>query len=85
MDNRKNKGGRQMVLSLRRWLSRILFVVIFTLLLLIVTGSYRWLVDVIAPVHPYREPKGAALKVFQADAEKGSITDRLRWFYWYGE
>jgi hypothetical protein len=77
-----------MVLSLRKWLSRILFVVIFTLLLLIATGSYRWLVDVIAPVHPYKIPKGEALKVFQAnpaDAEKGSLTDRLRWFYWYGE
>lgn len=77
-----------MVLSLRKWLSRILFVVLFTLLLLVATGGYRWLVDVISPVHPYRTPKGDALKVFQtspADAEKGSLTERLRWFYWYGE
>ncbi|GLX69060.1 DUF4227 family protein [Paenibacillus glycanilyticus] len=77
-----------MVLSLRKWLSRILFVVIFTLLLLIVTGSYRFLIDAIAPVHPYRTPKGDALKVFQSDpaaVEKGSLADRLRWFYWYGE
>lgn len=82
------KGEGRMVLSVRKWLNRILFVIIFTLLFLITTGSYKWLVEVIAPVNPYQTPKGAALKVFQADpatAEKGSVTEQLRWFYWYGE
>ncbi|MFX3633553.1 MAG: DUF4227 family protein [Candidatus Pristimantibacillus sp.] len=77
-----------MVLSLRRWLSRIVFVIVFALLLLITTGGYRWVVDIISPVHPYHTPKGDALKVFQEDPsspENGSIADRLRWFYWYGE
>lgn len=77
-----------MILSVRRWLSRILFIVIFVVLFLIATGGYRLLVDVISPVHPYREPKGSALKVFKTDPdtpEGGNAADRLRWFYWYGE
>ncbi|MFC4777493.1 DUF4227 family protein [Paenibacillus sp. GCM10023252] len=77
-----------MIWSIRKWANRMLFVVIFTLLLLIVTGSYGWLADVLSPVHPYRTPQGDALKVFQSDPrtyEGGSVSDRLRWFYWYGE
>ncbi|WP_138753436.1 YqzK family protein [Paenibacillus sinopodophylli] len=77
-----------MVFSIRRWTSRIFFIIIFTLLLCLVTGSYRWLADAISPVHPYREPKGASLKVFVTDPgspDSKDVADRLRWFYWYGE
>ncbi|KRE54315.1 YqzK family protein [Paenibacillus sp. Soil522] len=77
-----------MVFSIRKWTSRIVFIVIFAVLLLAVTGSYRWLADAISPVHPYREPKGAALKVFVTDPnspDSKNAADRLRWFYWYGE
>ncbi|MFF2482092.1 DUF4227 family protein [Paenibacillus sp. NPDC058071] len=77
-----------MVVSLRRWLSRLLFVILFALLLFIVTGGYRLLADAVSPIHPYKKPKGEALKVFQSEPllpGKGSITDRLRLFYWYGE
>ncbi|WP_042162636.1 DUF4227 family protein [Paenibacillus gorillae] len=77
-----------MVLSLRKWISRIVFAIIFSMLLILATGGYSWLVDVISPVHPYHKPKGAAMKVFQADPMipgNGSLADRLRWFYWYGE
>lgn len=76
------------VFSIRKWVSRMFFIVLFTAILLIVTGGYRVLIDVISPVHPYREPKGEALKVFVSDPESpegGDLTDRLRWFYWYGE
>ncbi|CAM4503548.1 hypothetical protein FHS16_004539 [Paenibacillus endophyticus] len=77
-----------MVFSIRNWSSRVFFIVIFTLLFLVVTGGYRWLADAISPVHPYREPKGAALKVFVTDPDSPdskAAADRLRWFYWYGE
>lgn len=77
-----------MVLSLRKWFSRFVFVLLFGLLFIAATGGYRFLVDVISPVHPYKTPKGDALKVFQVDPatpENGSVADRLRWFYWYGE
>ena len=77
-----------MVFSIRRWTSRIFFIVVFTVLLFVVTGGYRWLADAISPVHPYREPKGDAMKVFVTDPESPDskdVADRLRWFYWYGE
>ncbi|MGO4539793.1 DUF4227 family protein [Paenibacillus sp. 2TAB19] len=77
-----------MVLSIRKWASKLFFIVVFTAALLVVTGGYRFLVDAISPVHPYREPKGEALKVFLTDPESpegGHLADRLRWFYWYGE
>lgn len=77
-----------MVLSIRRWTSRFVFFVIFTILLFVVTGGYRWLADVVSPVHPYQEPRGRSLKVFVHDPDSpdgGNAADRLRWFYWYGE
>lgn len=77
-----------MIVTVRSWFSRLLFLMLFAVLLFIAAGGYRWLVDVIAPVHPYREPKGDAMKVFLTDPatpEEGSGADRLRWFYWYGE
>ncbi|MUT65552.1 DUF4227 family protein [Paenibacillus sp. NEAU-GSW1] len=77
-----------MILSLRKWASRILFAIIFMLLLIVATGGYNWIAGVISPVNPYQKPKGSALKVFQADPiapDSGSVADRLRLFYWYGE
>lgn len=77
-----------MVFSIRRWTSRVFFMFVFVLLLFVVTGGYRWLADAISPVHPYREPKGNAMKVFVTDPNSPDSTgtaDRLRWFYWYGE
>lgn len=77
-----------MVFSIRKWTRRIVFLVVFMILLFTVTGGYRWLADAISPVHPYREPKGDALKVFVTDPDSpdtGNAADRLRWFYWYGE
>lgn len=77
-----------MVFSIRRWTSRVFFIVVFSILLFIVTGGYRWLAEAISPIHPYREPKGNAMKVFVTDAdspESKDAADRLRWFYWYGE
>jgi len=76
-----------MVFSIRKWTSRLLFIVIFLLMLIVATGGYRWLIDAIAPIDPYHKPKGEAVKAFtqHGSPEGGSIADRLRWFYWYGE
>lgn len=84
----RDEGGRDMVFSIRKWTSRLLFIVIFFLLLLAFTGSYRWMVDVISPLEPYRKPKGEAVKVFtisESTPDRLNISERLRWFYWYGE
>ena len=77
-----------MVISIRNWVSRIFFIVLFVALLFIVTAGYRLIVEVISPVHPFQAPRGDALKVFATDPaspEGGNSADRLRWFYWYGE
>jgi hypothetical protein len=65
-----------------------LFLAVFALLLFVAAGGYRWLEEVISPVQPYREPKGDAMKVFAREPsspDSASGTERLRWFYWYGE
>jgi Protein of unknown function (DUF4227) len=52
-------------------------------------GGCRLLAVWIAPDDPYRVPQGHAQKVFKAadqqQGENGSIAERLRLFYWYGE
>lgn len=81
------KGGIDVIISLREWLNRVLFIGLFVVLLIIAAGGYKWLVDVFAPVHPYREPAGNAVKVFVTDPavpDEGSGADQLRWFFWYG-
>ncbi|MDF2834551.1 MAG: hypothetical protein K0Q63_191 [Paenibacillus sp.] len=77
-----------MVISFKGWMSRMLFLLLFAALLVIASGGYRWLLEVVSPVSPYHKPKGEALKVLQqepASPEGGNTADRLRWFYWYGE
>jgi hypothetical protein len=77
-----------MIWSMRKWLEKLKFVVVFVLLtyllyhvLLVVSG---W----IPPMEKYGQPKGKSVKVFQQHAsigDQGSLADRLRLFYWYGE
>ncbi|CAM3965961.1 YqzK family protein [Paenibacillus alkaliterrae] len=77
-----------MIFSIRTWTSRVVFIVVFSVLLLAVTGGYRWLAEALSPVHPYRVPEGDALKVFISEPgppDSSKMADRLRWFYWYGE
>ncbi|AJY77231.1 DUF4227 family protein [Paenibacillus beijingensis] len=77
-----------MIVSLRTWLRRLLFVIVFIVLTFLAFGGYRWAALLIAPMDPYKTPEGGAVKVFHrhvAPQEGGSIADRLRWFYWYGE
>lgn len=77
-----------MVISFKGWASRLLFLVLFAVLLVVASGCYRWLLEVVSPISQYDKPKGEALKVLQqqpALPEGGTASDRLRLFYWYGE
>ncbi|ALS28374.1 DUF4227 family protein [Paenibacillus cisolokensis] len=77
-----------MVVSVRKWVGNLLFMTVFLALFLVVSGGYRWLLDFISPVDPYREPQGEAVKAFrqlETYPEGGSVVDTLRWFYWYGQ
>ncbi|MFC4808421.1 DUF4227 family protein [Paenibacillus sp. GCM10023250] len=78
-----------MVVSVRRWLRRLLFMLLLGVLTVTMYGGCRMIAVWIAPDDPYRVPQGHALKVFKAadqqEGENGSIAERLRLFYWYGE
>ncbi|XEC92816.1 DUF4227 family protein [Paenibacillus tarimensis] len=71
-----------MVVSLRKVFSLLSFAILFILLTLLVSGGYRWLLEKVSFTDRYEAPQGQALKVFQGEA---TVTERLRWFYLYGE
>ncbi|MCM3747336.1 YqzK family protein [Paenibacillus pasadenensis] len=78
-----------MIVSVRRWLSRLVFAAIFACLTAIVYEGFQLAQVWIRPLDPYAVPRGQALKVFEqpyeVPPEGGSIMDRLRWFYYNGE
>ncbi|MBP3964399.1 DUF4227 family protein [Paenibacillus lignilyticus] len=77
-----------MVVSVRRWLRRILFVLLLCFLTITMYGGCRFIAVWITPQDPYRVPQGQALKVFNEEpfqVDASSIYDKLRLFYWYGE
>ncbi|MBD2846831.1 YqzK family protein [Paenibacillus sp. IB182496] len=78
-----------MIISLRKWLAALAFVVLFAVLTVIASGGYRWLVDKALAPDRYKEPQGYAVKVFEEDVvhqpDKASLLNRLRRFYLYGE
>lgn len=76
-----------MVVSLRKWLDRLKYVVLFLLFSCVLSYLFRHFADWIEPREPYREPRGHAVKV---DGEPApgtgvSMAERLKFFYWYGE
>lgn len=77
-----------MVISLRKWIERfkflILFLVLTYLIFLLLNKVSLW----VEPEHKYNQPIGDAVKVtIHNDFYEGgaSVKDRLRFFYWYGE
>ncbi|MBW7473519.1 YqzK family protein [Paenibacillus oenotherae] len=77
-----------MVLSVRRWTRRIVFIVLLALFTIVMYNGCRYIAVWIAPEDPYRVPQGSAEKVFRAQPaplEENTLSDRLRLFYWYGE
>lgn len=77
-----------MIISIRKWVGNLLFLIVFVICTLCLFSGYHWIIDMVAPVDPYQVPKGTSVKVFHIHTtppESGSIAERLRWFYWYGE
>lgn len=77
-----------MVVPLKRWLTRLKFILLF---LALSYALYQVLEVVSAWIEPqkYRAPDGTAVKVFQHEQlweePVDSPMERLRLFYWYGE
>ncbi len=76
-----------MIVSLRKVMERGKFVILFIVLTFLLYHAFGIISAWIQPVERYREPKGRAVKVFQNGgfSENGSMADRLKLFYWYGE
>jgi hypothetical protein len=80
-----------MVISLRRGLKWLRLVVLFVVLACMFYYSLRLFTDWITPVNHYRIPEGHAVKVFggqdlsDTPEHKTAVSERLRFFYWYGE
>ena len=78
-----------MVVPLRKWMRRIVFLALFAAAAWILYGAVgsaqAWMVP-----NKYREPEGRSVKAFRmnggaaADAPESAL-ERLRLFYWYGE
>ncbi|MNI24211.1 hypothetical protein D3C73_778240 [compost metagenome] len=77
-----------MIFIYRKWLSRIRFVLLFMLLTYLLYHVILVWSDIIQPTDRYKTPAGKSVKAFHqhtVNIDKGSISDRLRLFYWYGE
>jgi hypothetical protein len=77
-----------MILSIRSWLSRLMFIAMFAALTVVFYEACRLAESWVVPVDRYSVPRGPALKVFEhheAPPEGGTIAERLRWFYFNGE
>ncbi|WP_127585938.1 DUF4227 family protein [Paenibacillus koleovorans] len=78
-----------MIFSVRRWLIRAKFLFLFVVLTISVYWLFQWIAGWTEPTQRYREPHGRAVKAFEHEqqviSEKGTLADRLLFFYWYGE
>jgi hypothetical protein len=77
-----------MFFSYRKWRDRTRYFVLFMLLTYLLYHIMQIVTGWIQPTEKYKAPGGKAVKVFHHHAsatESGSMSDRLRLFYWYGE
>lgn len=79
-----------MIFSYRKLLVRLRFILMFMALTVVIYQVMLVLSSWIEPVNRYRTPTGKSVKVFgqhehATSGESGSMSDRLRLFYWYGE
>lgn len=78
-----------MVISLRKWLLRLKYALIFMALSYIFYYAFGLMQEYILPPDKYRVPEGSAVKVFQSDhsivSDADNLAERLKLFYWYGE
>ncbi|MCR8843033.1 YqzK family protein [Paenibacillus sp. SC116] len=78
-----------MIVSIRSFMQRLRFIVIFFLATYVVVQLLGVVSAWIAPVNKYREPQGRAVKVFhpnvELDMEPEQFRERLKLYYWLGE
>lgn len=78
-----------MVLYIRKWVDRIKFIFMFSLLTFVLYHIFMMITAWIEPTQKYKEPAGRAVKAFQHQhvsiSDTGSMKARLKLFYWYGE
>lgn len=78
-----------MIISLKRWIHRAKFIIIFMVCTYLVFEILTTVTAWISPVDKYREPHGKAVKVFNPNAEmliqSDAFADRLLLFFWLGE
>ncbi|MFD2672827.1 DUF4227 family protein [Marinicrinis sediminis] len=77
-----------MIISLRKWMERIQFLLLFVCLTYVFSHVYGWVQDWLDPMDTYRVPEGAAVKAFSTDAgwtEPRHPLERLKQFYLTGE
>lgn len=85
------KGRIQMVVSLRRLMEWIKFLLLFVLFTMLLYQVFSLFSDWLQPRYPYREPAGRAVKVFapysigSSDHQTMDIGERLLLFYRIGE
>ncbi|AWB45069.1 DUF4227 domain-containing protein [Paenibacillus sp. CAA11] len=77
-----------MVISVRKGLRALRFLIIFVVLVYVLSKLYGVLGDWTSSVDKYRYPEGSAVKAAGSPAEQGleeSLLDRLKLFYRLGE
>ncbi|NRF89630.1 YqzK family protein [Paenibacillus frigoriresistens] len=79
-----------MIFSYRKLVVRLRFILLFMILTVILYQVMLVLSGWIQPVNKYRTPTGKSVKVFGQHehtpvSDTGTMSDRLRLFYWYGE
>jgi len=77
-----------MIFSLRKWIERAKFIVLFVILTYVLYQMLAVITAWMEPTHRYRQPTGSAVKVFSQQTDSMDAVDmaeRLKLFYWYGE
>lgn len=76
-----------MIISLRKWLDRGKFVLLFLVMTFVLHQLFVWFSAWLEPTYRYRTPSHRAVKAFEDGGgwDSSSWPDRLLFYYWYGE
>ncbi|WP_379318471.1 DUF4227 family protein [Paenibacillus puldeungensis] len=78
-----------MIISIRQWLRAAKYLLLFVALAYTLYRVLGVMDNYLLRENKYRIPEGSAVKVFHAEMdgsrEMGSIAERLKLFFWYGE
>lgn len=77
-----------LIFGFRKWWIRAKFIAVFVILTIVLYELFQLIGGWIEPAGRYREPIGKAVKAFSHDEpanEPKTVTERLLFFYKYGE